>query len=57
VVGAVSGIDCEVKRVGDVEVIVRNKAGLPVTITLKEGLYVPGLKDRSKGLYLRLLGV
>jgi len=57
VVGFVSGINCEVEGVGDVEVTVCNKARLPVTITLKEVLYVPGLKDRSKGLYLRLLSV
>jgi hypothetical protein len=53
----VSGIDCEVKGVGDVDITVSNKDGMPVTITLKEFLYVPDLKERSKGSYLRLLSV
>ena len=57
VVGNVSGIDCEVKGVGDIEVTVCNKAGLPAKITLTEVLYVPKLKERSKGSYLRLLSV
>jgi hypothetical protein len=57
VMGSVSGIVCEVKGVGDVEVTVNNKIGLPITLTLKEVLYVPGLRERSKGLYLRLLSV
>ena len=39
------------------EVIACNKAGLQVIITLKEVIYVPGLKDSSNGLYLRLLSV
>ena len=54
-VGSVSGIDREVKGVGDVEVTVCNKIGTPITLTLKEVLYVHGLRERSKGLYLRLL--
>ena len=57
VVGSVSGIGCEVKGVGDVEVTVCIKARLLVTLTLKEVLYVPGLREKSKGLYLRLLSV
>ena len=57
VVGSVSGIGCEVKGVGDVEVTVCNKIGSPITLTLKEVLYVLGLRERSKGLYLRLLSV
>ncbi len=48
VVGSVSGIDCEVKGVGDVEVKICNKTGIPVSITLKEVIYVPGLRERSK---------
>jgi hypothetical protein len=57
VVGNVSGIGSEVKGVGDIDVIVCKKAGLPVIITLTEVLYVPDLKERSKGSYLRLLSV
>jgi hypothetical protein len=57
IVGNVNGIVCEVKGVGDIGVTVCNRARLPVTITLKEVLYVPDLKERSKGSYLRLLSV
>jgi hypothetical protein len=57
VVGSGNGIDCEAKGVGDVEVTVCNKVGIPVILTLKEVLYVPGLRERSKGLYMRLLSV
>ncbi len=38
-----------------VDVTVCNRAGQPITITLKEVLYVLDLKERSKGSYLRLL--
>jgi len=57
VIGNDSGIACEVKGVGDIDVNVCNRAGLHVTITFKEVLYVPNLKERSKGSYLRLLSV
>jgi len=40
-----------------VDVTVCNRAGQPITITLKEVLYVLDLKERSKGSYLRLLSV
>jgi hypothetical protein len=57
VVGTVSGIDCKVEGVGDIEVTTSNSKGHPVSVTLKDVLFVPELRERSKGIYLRLLSV
>ena len=55
--GIVSGIDCEVKGLGDVTINVSNAEEKSVAITLKDVLFVPSLEERSKGAYLRLMSV
>ena len=55
--GIVSGIDCEVKGLGDVIINVSNDEGNCVLVLLKDILFVSSLEDRSKGAYLRLTSV
>ncbi len=50
--GTVSGIDCEIKGLGDVIINVSNTEENRVAITLKDVLFVPALEGRSKGAYL-----
>jgi hypothetical protein len=53
--GVVSGIDCDVKGVGNVTINISYKIGRCITVTFKNLLYVLGLPKRSKGRYLLLM--
>ncbi len=53
--GTISGIDYEVKGLGDITINVSNVEANLVTITLKDVLFVPSLRERSRGAYFRLM--
>jgi hypothetical protein len=55
--GIISGINCEIKGLGSVSLLVLDKSGRTITMLLKNVLYVPDLSARSNGVYLRLMSV